>query len=345
MENLMSNMIDFFGKRINSPPIYKNLKIFLLSHEKVYNGYIFIFVLKNHSKNLKIMKKALFVFIVMMLIGIVSFSQQAIINGSNCSSAPNCFEYVCEGQNTVLVSGITSGVIDSAVWRQRYSDDLVNWSSWNIISSDLTIQAPFGGVAVEGRTYEYWLRIYQGGNEYWTFFQLRTNPTPISDIDSDYTEICSGEIVTFNASAGGTNYDFRINGISTQSDIISQFSTNLLNDDDTVTVVVTNSNGCSTTSSSIIMTVHDLPTVTSVTGNAVPACVGDYVNVEITGLTGSGPWQLEALNDAAGSPGTLYFDMGTVATPNATISVPVGMVGSDTKHLKITDSNGCKNIN
>jgi len=93
------------------------------------------------------------------------------------------------------------------------------------------------------------------------------------------------------------------------------------------------------------MTVHDLPTVTSVTGNAVPACVGDYVNVEITGLTGSGPWQLEALNDAAGSPGTLYFDMGTVATPNATISVPVGMVGFDTKHLKITDSNGCKNIN
>mgnify|MGYP000879549382 FL=1 len=40
MRKIMSNLIDFFGKRTNAPPYYINLKILLLSHEKVYDGVI-----------------------------------------------------------------------------------------------------------------------------------------------------------------------------------------------------------------------------------------------------------------------------------------------------------------
>ena len=57
MKNLLSNLIDFFGKRINAPPIYKNLKIFLLSHEKVYNGVYLFYCKKINLKNLKVMER------------------------------------------------------------------------------------------------------------------------------------------------------------------------------------------------------------------------------------------------------------------------------------------------
>ncbi len=46
-------MIDFFGKRTNAPPYVQNLKILLLSHEKVYDGVI---CLSSKKKSKKIKK-------------------------------------------------------------------------------------------------------------------------------------------------------------------------------------------------------------------------------------------------------------------------------------------------
>lgn len=336
MKKIMSNLIDFFGKRTNAPPYVQNLKILLLSHEKVYDGVICLKLKKINQKKLKkikkskIMKRTLFIVLIMMMMQ-SGFSQQATINGSNCSSAPNCFEYVCEGQNIVLVSGITSGVIDNVVWRQRYSDDLVNWSSWSIISSDLTIQAPFGGVAIEGRTYQYWLRVYQGVNEYWTFFELRTNPAPISDINSDHTEICFGEIVTFNASAGGTTYDFKVNGVSQYSGPNSSWSSSSLLNNDQITVTIS-TGGCSATSSPISMTVRSRPDAASVTPSST--CLGEGMNWTYSGLTGTGPWVVSFWDP---THTTQYGPDYNVSNPNGSINdVPIPY-GTPNVHFKIED--------
>ena len=92
---------------------------------------------------------------------------------------------------------ITSGSIDQVVWRQRYSDDLINWTTWTIVGgNNLTIQAPIGVNAVYSRTYQYWLRVKQNGSEYWTFCELRTRPSPATELNVTDMIICAGEFVS-----------------------------------------------------------------------------------------------------------------------------------------------------
>ncbi|MGF7140910.1 Ig-like domain-containing protein [Roseimarinus sediminis] len=76
-------------------------------------------------------------------------------------------------------------------------------------------------------------------------------PTPVlTSSDADNT-ICSGESVTFTAS-GGSTYEFKINGITVQSNSAStSYTTSTLSDGDVVTVVVTSAQGCTATSAGL----------------------------------------------------------------------------------------------
>ena len=356
MKKIMSNLIDFFGKRTNAPPYVQNLKILLLSHEKVYDGVICLKLKKINQKKLKkikkskIMKRTLFIVLIMMMMQ-SGFSQQATINGSSCNNAQNCIEYVCEGEKVELVAGITSGSIDQVVWRQRHSDDLINWTTWTIVGgNNLTIQAPIGVNAVYGRTYQYWLRVKQNGSEYWTFCELRTRPSPATELNVTDMIICAGEFVEFNASSGGTSYVFMVDGVPKKTGSDSFWSTNMLSGSPNVTVKVTSSHGCSAISAPITMTVHSLPSITTISYSsaysvATAECVNYMVDVTLNGLTGAGPYTVRIYDEVGGNPGTLFYTVPDfVYGSNGTFAKPIYDVGPNTQFFQIEDQNGCFNF-
>ena len=281
--------------------------------------------------------------ILLMMLGVVSWAQNATINGSYCSSAPACPMYVCQGSSTTITAGVTSGTIDSLKLRERYSDNGGStWSTWSLIGTSTTTTVPSGGSAVSGRIYQYWLRVYQSGSERWAFAEMYVNAAPTATLVSNYTACCQGTNVTFNAAAGGTTYDFKVNGTTVQSSASSSYQTSTLVTGDVVTVTITNSGGCSATSAGITMTVWPTPQATTVTGNPI-GCVGSNGTVTITGLTGTGPWNLEVWNTSGGVPSSLYYSAGSVGTTNTTINVPIPAVGLTNMYLRVTDSHGCSN--
>lgn len=292
--------------------------------------------------------KTIFASIVFMMLGVVSWSQNATINGNYCSTAPACPMYVCQGSSTMITAGVTSGSIDSLKLRERYSDNGgTSWSTWSLVGTSTITTVPLGGSAVAGRIYQYWLRVYQTGSERWAFSQMYVNAAPIATLLSNYTTICAGTTVTLTASDGGvgSTYNFKINGASAQDSTISNFASSTLANGDTVTVTITNIGGCSSTSNGITMTVHPNPQATTIVSNlSTPgACPGSLVPVTITGLTGTGPWHLEVWNTVGGIPTSLHVDVGTTNNPNPTINVPVYNVGQNPMFLKVSDAFGCHN--
>ncbi|GIV43154.1 MAG: hypothetical protein KatS3mg035_0277 [Bacteroidia bacterium] len=94
---------------------------------------------------------------------------------------------------------------------------------------------------------------------------ITINALPSVTLTSDDMDnsICEGTNVTFTATAGYSNYNFRINGISVQSGTSNTYSTTSLNNGDVIDVIATSSAGCSNTSNTITMTVigNTAPTV------------------------------------------------------------------------------------
>lgn len=280
--------------------------------------------------------------ILLMMLSIVTFSQNATINGNYCISASSCPIQICGNSTTNLTAGITpAGTIDSVKWFERIHDGN-NWGSWTPIGTASTQTVPVGELATVGHVYRYSLVVYQGGTPYSTLAEMYVNAAPTATLISNYTACCQGTSVTFNAAAGGTNYDFKVNGTTVQSSASSSYQTSTLVTGDVVTVTITNSGGCSATSAGITMTVWPTPQATTVTGNPI-GCVGSNGTVTITGLTGTGPWNLEVWNTSGGVPSSLYYSAGSVGTTNTTINVPIPAVGLTNMYLRVTDSHGCSN--
>ena len=85
--------------------------------------------------------------------------------------------------------------------------------------------------------------------------------SPIGTLSvSPSNNICAGDNVSFDASAGFVNYNFKVNGFTVAAGSSSSFSSTSLVNGDIVTVDVTNSNGCVTTFNAITMVVNPLPT-------------------------------------------------------------------------------------
>src|SRR5690606_8027598 len=104
----------------------------------------------------------------------------------------------------------------------------------------------------------------------------------LSSSDADNT-ICAGESVTFTAGAGGTNYEFFVNGVSQQSGASSTYTTSALQNNEVGTVKVTNGNNCSALSTGITMTVHPVQVVTRVSNDADDRiCAGSSITFTAT---------------------------------------------------------------
>jgi gliding motility-associated-like protein len=113
------------------------------------------------------------------------------------------------------------------------------------------------------------------------------NPLPIPTlISSDPDNIfCAGTSVTFTA-GGGTNYNFRVGGVSVLNGALTTYTTTSLTNGQVVDVIVTNANGCSATSAGITNTVNSLPVPTLTSSDADNRfCLGTSVTFTAGGGT------------------------------------------------------------
>lgn len=282
-----------------------------------------------------------------VILSTLAFSQSATIDGIVCGSATSCPKYVCENSTVVITAGISPGTIaiDSVKWLERISTDGGNnYGSWTQIGNSLNKTIPTVPATI-GNAYQYWLVVYPHGYQPKSAYAVTyVYAMPTAMLLSNDTTICQGTSATFTASAGGTNYDFKVGTTSVQSGALSSFTTNSLMNNDTVTVTITNGNGCQKTSAPIIMTVYPTPKATTVTGNPIAECVGINNSVTVTGLLGTGPWQLEVWNTTGGVPSSLRYSVpGSISNPNTVINVPTPSMGTNNMFLRVIDSHMCSN--
>lgn len=330
MKNLMLNLIDFIRKRINAPPYRLYSRLLLIKHEKVYHGNIVQYFIE--SKKIKENMRKTVLLLGLMLSTVISFAQQATIDGDVCTSADLCKKYVCENSTIDLLAGITSGPLDSVVWRQRIFDPITStWGSWQTVGTTIIITVPVGMTATVGYVYRYQLIAYSGGNAYFALSDVYVNARPTATLLSDYTTICAGSLVNFTASAGGTTYDFKVGGVSQYSGANSFWSSSTLANGDQVTVTVSNGS-CSATSTPIIMTVHPRPDATSVTPSST--CNGEAMDWTYQGLTGTGPWTVSFWNPTH----TIQYgpDYNVSSSNGSLPDVPIPY-GTSNVHFKIED--------
>ncbi|MCK9448547.1 MAG: T9SS type A sorting domain-containing protein [Bacteroidales bacterium] len=138
------------------------------------------------------------------------------------------------------------------------------------------------GTPAETGNFNYLIELTGGCGKATASGSIIVNPLPIPNLQSSIAgnEFCAGTEVMFTA-AGGTYYNFRVNGVSQQNSTVNTFTTNSLIDGTTVDVVVTSESGCSAVSAGIVNQVHPLPTPV-ITGSAaicgLPATTAYSVN-------------------------------------------------------------------
>ncbi len=106
---------------------------------------------------------------------------------------------------------------------------------------------------------------------------IEVNPNPTVTLAASDTEICNGGTISFTASSGYANYAFEVNGSSVQTGTDNIFSTSTLSNGDKVAVTVTTSQNCSAKSPETTITVHDLPTASTLTATKSSICNGESV--------------------------------------------------------------------
>jgi gliding motility-associated-like protein len=160
-----------------------------------------------------------------------------------------------------------------------------------------------------------------------TAIVVTMNPLPLPTlVSSDADNIfCAGTGITFTA-GGGTNYNFRLGGVSIQNGTSGTYTTSTLTNGQVVDVVVTNSFGCIATSTGITNTVNPLPTPTLTSSDADNIfCAGTNVV-----FTAGGGISFNFKVDGVGVQSGLLNTLTTGSLTN-------GQVVSVT----VTNSNGC----
>jgi len=146
-----------------------------------------------------------------------------------------------------------------------------------------------------------------------TAISITMNALPVptlvsSDPDNSF---CAGTSVTFTA-GGGTNFNFRVAGVSVQNGTSTTFTTTTLTNNQIVDVIVTSSEGCSTTSAGITNTVNIVPAPNAGTGGT--ECDLNFKFSAVPGV-GVGTWTLTS------GPGTGSFaPNANTATATVTVS-------------------------
>ena len=160
-----------------------------------------------------------------------------------------------------------------------------------------------------------------------TQITVTMNPLPIATLTSSDADniFCAGASVTFTAGSG-TNYNFRVAGVSIQNGVLATFTTTTLTNGQIVDVIVTNALGCTATSAGITNTVNALPVPTLTSSVATNNfCLGTSVTFTAGG-------------------GTNYnFRVGGLSVQNgaSAIYTTTSLTNGQVVDVIVTNANGC----
>jgi gliding motility-associated-like protein len=152
------------------------------------------------------------------------------------------------------------------------------------------------------------------------------NPIPVPVLTSSDPDniICSGTSITLTAS-GGTNYNFRVAGISVQNGVLSVYTTTSLLNGQVADVIVTNASGCSATSAGKIFFVNPVPFM----------LISTPVTCSIDLTTYSFAVSV--------SSGTVTSTSGTVTNMGSNVWSVTGIASGTNVVVRVVDGNGCEN--
>ncbi|MFN8207170.1 MAG: hypothetical protein U0T82_07150 [Bacteroidales bacterium] len=149
----------------------------------------------------------------------------------------------------------------------------------------------------------------------------------LSSSDAD-NKFCAGTLVTYTATAGYTNYDFRLDGATVQTGASNVYSSNAFTNNQSIDVIASNSSGCTDVSSAIVITVYANPVATA--SNNGPVCVGQALSV--SGLpNGMSNYSWSGPNGFTSA----------LQNPSVSASATAAMAGVYT--LTVTNASGCQN--
>ncbi len=161
---------------------------------------------------------------------------------------------------------------------------------------------------------------------------ITVNSIPTGTLLASATSICAGTNVTFTATSGFSNYEFKVNGSTLQNSSSNTFSSNTLLNPSVVTVIVSNAAGCNATFGPIVITVNALPT-------------GVLTATENSGIANDN-------NICSGSPVTFTATSGFVnydflvngisqQSSNANIFNTLTLVDNDVASVVVSNGNNC----
>jgi hypothetical protein len=157
-----------------------------------------------------------------------------------------------------------------------------------------------------------------------TAVTVTVNPMPVVVLSSSAptNTICEGTSVTFTATAGLTNYKFRVNGVVVQNGVSNIYTTtSLAAGVQSVDVIGTNAGACATTSSAIAITVNPLPVVGGVISGAASVCKGSTSTYTVPVIANATSYTWTLSNGATGSSTTNSINVTFPNSGNTTISV------------------------
>ena len=176
------------------------------------------------------------------------------------------------------------------------------------------------------------------------------NPTPVVAFDDLNLQghFCDDQTAVINETSGNANiasWQFFVAGTpTTVASATHSWPVSMAQNGQTAYVIVTDNNGCQGTSNTLTINVDQLPDL-SVTPIPSSTCNGEYMTLQVSGFTGTGPWNIEFWNAAH----TVQYPI-VSSTPGLPTSVPVTVTvdipyGTPSVHTRIISTfTGCANF-
>ena len=175
---------------------------------------------------------------------------------------------------------------------------------------------------------------------------ITVNPVSTGTLSATSTSFCVGSNITFTASSGFSDYDFKVNGFSIGvAGPSNTFSTTTLTHGQVVSVVAKNATGCITTFNALPVTVNPYPSATltvsetSGTPNDATICAGG-VSVTLTATSGFTNYNFKIggvsqQNTSANTITRTTFANGDAVTIDVTNSFGCTTIAADSKSITV----------
>ena len=234
-----------------------------------------------------------------------------VATGSATITSPSVVN-LCSGSSTAITVNFTGEmpyILTYTAGTVTHTTPAINSPSYNItVSPSATTIYTLTSVSANG---------IPGNISGASSVTVNVNPVPTVNLSSSVSgTVCENTSVTFTATAGLTNYTFRVNGNIVQNSAVNTYVTSSLSPGiQSVDVIASNIAGCSATSSAIAVMVSPLPAAAEAVTGPVSVCLG-----------ASGTYTVPVITDA-----TSYVWSGTNGAQ-------ISSQGTNTKTITFTSS-------